>query len=108
MFPAEDGGYRKEWTTTRRLYAAMKRAGIPRECPDSGPAFGAKRVFHSLRGTFARIALETGEPLYSVSRTLGHESVRTTEKHYGHFAREAHKQQAKLRNEGFRLKLSAA
>lgn len=37
---------------------------------------------HQLRDTFAVSLLEKGVPLEEVSKLLGHESIRTTEKHY--------------------------
>jgi len=39
-------------------------------------------VSHRLRDTFAVHLLEHGTPLEEVSKALGHESIRTTEKHY--------------------------
>jgi len=35
--------------------------------------------FHSLRHTFATLLLQQSVPIYTVSRMLGHSSVRTTE-----------------------------
>jgi site-specific recombinase XerD len=53
------------------------------------PAFTAAKVTngghmrsHRLRDTFAVDLLEKGVPLEEVSKLLGHESIRTTEKHY--------------------------
>jgi site-specific recombinase XerD len=37
---------------------------------------------HRLRDTFAVDLLEKGVPLEELSKLLGHESIRTTEKHY--------------------------
>lgn len=37
---------------------------------------------HRLRDTFAVDLLEKGIPLEEVSKLLGHESIRTTERHY--------------------------
>jgi len=39
-------------------------------------------VSHRLRDTFAVSMLERGVPIGDVSKALGHESIRTTEKHY--------------------------
>lgn len=71
------------------LYPAMKRAGIPRVGPT-----GEKRTFHSLRHTFARIALEKGTQLTWLSRHLGHSSTAVTDRVYGHWARSARKAEA--------------
>jgi integrase len=53
------------------------------------PAFQAAKIesdghmrSHRLRDTFAVDLLEKGVPLEEVSKLLGHESIRTTEKHY--------------------------
>ena len=37
---------------------------------------------HRLRDTFACDLLENGVPLEEVSKLLGHQSIKTTEKHY--------------------------
>ena len=37
---------------------------------------------HRIRDTFAVDLLEKGVPMEEVSKLLGHESIRTTEKHY--------------------------
>ena len=39
---------------------------------------------HSLRHTAAAAWLAVGHPLIFVQRQLGHRSITTTEKHYGH------------------------
>jgi integrase len=84
----KDGYLSAETLTKRVLYPAMKRAGIPRDGPT-----GEKRTFHSLRHTFARIALENGRDLTWLSRHLGHSSIMVTTGTYGHFDREAHRRQ---------------
>lgn len=46
---------------------------------------------HRFRDTFAARLLSRGVSIYHVSKLLGHSSVVTTEKHYGHFVPEAQK-----------------
>jgi len=43
---------------------------------------GGNMVSHRLRDTFAVDLLTKGVPLEEVSKLLGHESIKTTEKHY--------------------------
>lgn len=43
---------------------------------------GGNMVSHRLRDTFAVDLLEKGVPLEEVSKLLGHESIKTTERHY--------------------------
>jgi integrase len=98
VFPGE-GGYLSPTTILRRvLYPAMKRAAIEREGPT-----GEKRTFHSLRHTFARIALESGGELTWLSRHLGHSSTMITDTVYGHWARAARKLQAAKLNGAFAI-----
>ena len=56
----------------------MKRAGIDR----IGPT-GEKRVFHSFRHTFARVALENGAELTWLSRHLGHSGTESPTRYTG-------------------------
>jgi integrase len=79
-------GYLSCSTLVNVLYAAMEPAEVPRVGPT-----GEERTFHSLRHTFARIALEAHKPLAWVSHHLGHSGVQVTDKCYGHFAREQRK-----------------
>jgi integrase len=73
----------------RELYPAMARAGIPRIGPTGEP-----RVFHSLRHTYAKRALETGAQITWLSRHLGHSSLKVTTDVYGHWERGERKRQA--------------
>jgi integrase len=66
----------------RELYPAMERAGIPRVGPT-----GEKRTFHSLRHTFARVAIENNRPIFWLSKHLGHSSLDVTSNAYGHLER---------------------
>jgi integrase len=47
------------------------------------------RCFHTLRHTYASHLLMSSVNIFTVSRWLGHSSVRVTEKHYGHLIPEA-------------------
>jgi integrase len=90
VFPGDGrGGYVSPESLTKRvLYPAMRRAGIPRDGPT-----GDSRTFHSLRHTFARIALENGRDLIWLSRHLGHSSIIVTTGIYGHLDRLAHRRE---------------
>jgi len=67
----------------------MKAAGISRVGPT-----GERRVFHSLRHTYAKRALENGAQITWLSRHLGHSSLKVTSDIYGHWERAERKAQA--------------
>jgi integrase len=91
IFEKETGGYIDAgYVLTYVLYPAMDAAGVPRV-----GEHGRARNFHSLRHTFARIALENGAPLQWVQQQLGHSSITLTADVYGRWAREAQKAQAR-------------
>ena len=48
---------------------------------------GEKRTFHSLRHTFARVAIEHNRPIFWLSKHLGHSSLDVTSGVYGHWRR---------------------
>jgi integrase len=91
VFPGEStNGHLSGSNLLRRyLYPAMKRAGVPR----IGPT-GEARVFHSLRHTYAKRALENGAQITWLSRHLGHSSLKVTTDIYGHWERAERKAQA--------------
>jgi integrase len=91
-------GYRRGYDIPKRvLYPAMKKAGIPRTGEHLTPPTKAKRTFHSLRHTYARVALENGVELGWLSRQMGHSSTAVTDTRYGHLSKSARKREvAKL------------
>jgi integrase len=92
LFPGEGtSGHIAPTTLTRlSLYAAMRRAGIPREGPT-----GERRTFHSLRHTFAKRALESGRQITWLSRHLGHSTLNVTTDTYGHWERAERQREAR-------------
>jgi integrase len=98
VFPGDGrDGYLVNGTILKReLYPAMERAGVPRVGPT-----GEKCTFHSLRHTFARIALEHGAELTWLSRHLGHSSTAVTDRVYGHWSRAARKRAMERLAEAF-------
>jgi integrase len=83
-------GYMNSQVVLRReLYPAMERAGIARVGPT-----GEKRTFHSLRHTFARLAIENARPIFWLSKHLGHSSLDVTANVYGHFERATRQREA--------------
>jgi integrase len=67
VFPGSgrEGYLNPSYLTRGILYPAMQRAGIPRVGPT-----GEKRTFHSLRHTYARIALQSGAEIFWLSRQM--------------------------------------
>jgi integrase len=92
VFPGPTAtGYLSQRAVANALYAALKRAGIPRK-----GANGERRSFHSLRHSHAAACLASGMSLYVVSRRLGHSAIQTTTSLYGHLAVDERKRQAQL------------
>jgi integrase len=90
VFPTPEGGYLSPTTVTRTvLYGAMEAAGIARE-----GEHGRERNFHSLRHSFARVALQNGARIDWVQRQLGHSSITLTVDVYGGWERKAEKAEA--------------
>jgi integrase len=91
VFPGPTkSGYLNTKTIAAELYAAMAAAGVPRV-----GATGAKRTFHSLRHTHAKVALENGRSITWLQRRLGHQSIFITIGTYGHWEREARREEAR-------------
>jgi len=67
-----DGEGWRDGEQRRRMLDACQRAGI------------APAGFHSLRHTFASLALQDGVPMLMVAHNLGHGDTRMVEAHYGH------------------------
>lgn len=86
VFESELGGNLDGSGARAMLARAMKRAGIP----EIGEG-GGKRTVHSLRHTFARIALENGAPIQWVKDELGHSTIVLTVDLYGSWSQEASK-----------------
>jgi integrase len=61
----------------RALYAAVRKAKLPKSC------------LHTLRHSAATMMLDAGVPILTVSRQLGHYSVSITGDIYGHVSEEA-------------------
>jgi integrase len=89
VFELETGGALDNANSRKALYAAMKRAGVPRVGERGGT-----RDWHSFRHTFARVALEHGAQLEWVQAQLGHSSITLTRDLYGAWSREAEKREA--------------
>jgi integrase len=74
IFRTNSGGIWSRSMQTRPLREACKRAGI------------ADANFHSLRHTWASLAVMNGTPLMIVARNLGHRDTRMCEAHYAHLS----------------------
>jgi integrase len=99
VFEREEGGYlTSNYVTKSVLYPALERAGVPRVGESD-----RKRDFHTLRHTFARIALEGGAEITWVKEQLGHSSITLTVDLYGHWSRASKKAQAKRLAKAFAL-----
>jgi integrase len=70
----------KTWAN-RYVRPVFEAAGLAGEETDT------HMLSHRLRDTFAVDLLQKGVPLEEVSKALGHESVKTTEKHYAQWVR---------------------
>ena len=90
----ENGGHSQE-TLNKYFTGTVKALGF-----NDGVDDRRQRVcFHTLRHTFASWLVQMGKPLYTVSKLLGHRSIRWTER-YAHLAPDAQRSAA-LKLEGF-------
>jgi integrase len=78
------------------LGRAMAKAGVPVDGP------GGKRTVHSLRHTYARIAIENGRSLVWLQGQLGHSVIQTT-MIYSHFGHEAAAREAETLDQAFAM-----
>lgn len=91
VFPNSHGNHLAPTNLNNRiLNPALAAAGIAKVGEDSPEP----RSFHTFRHCFARLMLENGQPLQWVADELGHESTATTERVYGHWAKQARQAQA--------------
>jgi integrase len=75
LLPRADGTAWGRSHQQRKMQAACQRAHVE-------PTVG----IHTLRHTWASLAVMAGMPLMIVARNLGHASTRMTERHYAHLA----------------------
>jgi integrase len=75
MLQKADGSKWLKSHQVRPMAAACKVAGID-------PPVG----FHTLRHSYASLAVMNGAPLMVVARNLGHADTRMVERHYGHLS----------------------
>ena len=75
MFKKADGSKWRDSHQHRPFKAAIERARI------TPPA-----SFHTLRHTFASLAIMAGAPLHVVAANLGHRDDQMVQRHYGHLA----------------------
>jgi integrase len=75
LLPKADGGRWLKSNQSRPMAEACKNASID---PPAG--------FHTLRHSYASLAIMNGMPLLVLARNLGHADTRMVEKHYGHLS----------------------
>jgi integrase len=80
VFPGK-GGIRRMYVSDT-FERTVKDLGINDGIADSRQ----KAVFHTLRHTFGSWLVQAGEPIFNVSKLMGHGSVLITQKYYAHLA----------------------
>ena len=71
-------GFKYDNNQNKKLKYWALKAGITKEDITS----------HTARHSFAVYHLSKGTPIYTLSRLMAHNSVRTTERHYAQYAKE--------------------
>ena len=94
--PGRDGYLDPTVLTQNVFYPAMEAAGIDRMGLN-----GERRVFHSIRHSYAKRALEVGAQISWLSRQLGHSTITVTVNVYGHWERSERRRQASLLESAF-------
>lgn len=89
VFASETGGFLRGDSLYYRLRQAMRLASVPVQGPTGEP-----RGWHSLRHTYAKLALEHGASITWLQRQFGHSSITVTIDRYGHWERAAAKREA--------------
>ncbi|GAC1304023.1 MAG: tyrosine-type recombinase/integrase [Steroidobacteraceae bacterium] len=75
LIPKVDGG---RWMTSHQARPMAETCAAARIEPPAS--------FHTLRHTYASLAMMNGAPVMVVARNLGHADTRMVEKHYGHMS----------------------
>ena len=86
--------WRKDNNRGRKIRQSLKIVGDKLKLPLNP---------HVARHTYTVLCLENGEDLYSVSKSLGHTSIRSTERTYSDILESRKKKLAQSRNFGFSL-----
>ncbi len=88
LFPSETGSYIDAKNLQRSWQRALKRYDIP------------YRKFHALRHTYATTLFEKGANIVTVSKLLGHSTIKTTEI-YTHVLENVKEKEVQVLNEFF-------
>jgi integrase len=88
VFPGKGGVLRQYVSDT--FQRVVKELGLNDGISDARQ----KAVFHTLRHTFGSWLVQAGEPIFTVSKLMGHSSVLVTQKYYAHLAPDQTRQTA--------------